>query len=234
MRLPRLMWPFAHGRADDHPTEQPDIWERIVTALKAHGIDAPGAWRDSSRKPATVADEQALYEIGPSFVDLLPWVEYLPDAQCMLLDDGESVAAFFELTPIGTEGRDARWLTQVRDALENALQDSFDEIEANPWVIQLYAQDDTEWDTFLRTLRDYVHPRSHETEFTRFYLRLFQHHLQAISKPGGLFVDSTVTHLPWRGQTRRVRLVVYRRVERAHGAAGRTLRNSPFCRTDAE
>lgn len=221
------MWPFGHGRADDHPTEQPDIWERIVTALKAHDIDAPGTWRDSSRKPATVADEQALYEVGPSFVDLLPWVEYLPDAQCMLLDDGESVAAFFELTPIGTEGRDARWLTQVRDALENALQDSFDEIEANPWVIQLYAQDDTEWDAFLRTLRDYVHPRARESEFSRFYLRLFQHHLQAISKPGGLFVDSTVTHLPWRGQTRRVRLVVYRRVERAHGAAGRTLRHSP-------
>ena len=80
---------------------------------------------------------------------------------------------------------------------------------------------------FRSTLRDYVHPRARESEFSRFYLRLFQHHLQAISKPGGLFKDSTVTHLPWRGQIRRVRLVVYRRVERAHGAAGRTLRHSP-------
>lgn len=124
MRLPRLTWSFWHGRSNERPPEPPDIWERIVTALKAHGIDAPGAWRDSSRKPATVADEQALYEVGPSFVDLLPWVEYLSDSQCMLLEDGESVAAFFELTPIGTEGRDAHWLTQVRDALENALQDS--------------------------------------------------------------------------------------------------------------
>ena len=84
--------------------------------------------------PATVADEQALYDVPPSFVDLLPWVEYLPDSQCLLLDDGESVAAFFELTALGTEGREAPWLEQARDALENALQDSFEELEQDPWV----------------------------------------------------------------------------------------------------
>jgi len=58
----------------------------------------------------THADEQALYAKTPSFIDMLPWVEFLPDSQCMLLEDGESVAAFFELTPVGTEGREASWL----------------------------------------------------------------------------------------------------------------------------
>ena len=58
---------------------------------------------------APAADEQALYDVAPSFVALLPWVEYLPDSQCMLLEDGVSVAAFFELTPLGTEGREAAW-----------------------------------------------------------------------------------------------------------------------------
>ena len=59
----------------------------------------------------------------------------------MLLEDGQSVAAFFELAPVGTEGREMAWLWQARDALENALQDSFDELDDNPWVVQLYAQD---------------------------------------------------------------------------------------------
>ncbi len=42
----------------------------------------------------------------------------------MLLEDGQSVAAFFELVPLGTEGREPGWLAHARDALENALQDS--------------------------------------------------------------------------------------------------------------
>ncbi|MGY2224409.1 conjugative transfer ATPase [Pseudomonas gingeri] len=163
------------------------------------------------KRPATVADEQALYAATPSFVDLLPWVEFLPDSQCLLLEDGESVAAFFELTPIGTEGREASWLRTVRDALENALQDSFDELEEQPWVLQLYAQDETDWGGYLHSLGDYVQPRARGSAFTECYLRMFQQHLEALSQPGGLFEDTVVTQLPWRGQSRKVRLVVYRR-----------------------
>ncbi|MFU7548334.1 TraC family protein, partial [Pseudomonas paraeruginosa] len=60
--------------------------------------------------------------------------------------------------------------------------------------------------------RDYVQPRARDTVFTEFYLRFFGHHLRAVAKPGGLFEDTVVTRLRWRGQTRRVRMVVYRRV----------------------
>jgi hypothetical protein len=108
----------------------------------------------------------------------------------MLLEDGESVAACFELTPIGTEGREAHWLWQVRDALENALQDSFDELDEQPWVVQLYAQDEADWASYLRTLQDYIQPRAQGSAFTDFYLRFLTHHLRAIAKPGGLFEDT--------------------------------------------
>lgn len=173
-------------------------------------------------RPATAADEQALYTKTPSFVDMLPWVEYLSGPQCMLLEDGDSVAAFFELTPIGTEGREASWLRTVRDALENALQDSFDELESQPWVIQLYAQDETDWDSYLQNLRDYIQPRAQGTAFTEHYLQMFEQHLQALSKPGGLFEDTTVTRLPWRGQSRKVRLVVYRRSKNTPSRRGQS------------
>tara|TARA_B100000614_G_C14564027_1_gene498286 strand:- start:11011 stop:13806 length:2796 start_codon:yes stop_codon:yes gene_type:complete len=182
-----------------------------VESLHDHGIPTPGHHRDSKRSAATQADEQHLYDVKPSFVDLLPWVEYLPDSQSLLLDDGESVAAFFELTPIGTEGRESQWLLQARDALENALQDSFDELDEHPWVVQLYAQDETDWSSYLNTLRDYIQPRAQGSAFSESYRRFLAHHLRAIAKPGGLFEDTTVTRLPWRGQCRRVRLVVYRR-----------------------
>ncbi|MGP3790534.1 conjugative transfer ATPase [Pseudomonas sp. B392_1p] len=215
-----MAWSLRKPRQED-PSALEDAWSRHVAELRAHGIPEPGAAMPR-RRPATQADEQALYGVAPSFVDLLPWVEYLPDSKCMLLDDGASVAAFYELLPIGTEGREPEWLLQVRDTLENMLQDSFDELEDNPWIVQLYAQDDPSWDRYLDELRAYIQPRAQGTAFSEFYLRFFAHHLRAVAKPGGLFEDSTVTRLPWRGQTRRTRLVVYRRVGQAPSRRGQT------------
>ncbi|RPV27186.1 conjugative transfer ATPase [Pseudomonas aeruginosa] len=215
----RLPWPRRPAPRPVQADIEPDAWTRHVDRLAAHGIDAPGAALGSNhRRPATQADHAALYDVAPSFADLLPWVEYLPATKSMLLEDGQSVAAFFELQPIGTEGRETAWLWQARDALENALQDSFDELDENPWVVQLYAQDEADWEHYLRTLGAYLHPRAQGSAFSEFYLRFFGHHLRAIAKPGGLFEDTTVTRLPWRGQTRRVRMVVYRRTPDAASA----------------
>ena len=108
-----------------------DAWQRYLARLRGLGIPAPR--RDTTRRPATRADEQRLYAAPPSFVDLLPWVEYLPDSQSLLLEDGHSVAAFFELSAVGTEGRELDWLCSVRDVLENALQDSSDELDQQPF-----------------------------------------------------------------------------------------------------
>lgn len=202
---------FTRRPQAEEPAPATDAWARHVAELHANGLAEPGT-AQSAHRPATQADEQALYNVAPSFADRLPWVEYLPDSQCMLLDDGTSVAAFYELLPVGTEGREPSWLLQVRDTLENVLQDAFDELEDNPWVVQFYAQDDPSWEHYLDELRTYIQPRARGSAFTDFYLRFFSHHLQAIAKPGGLFEDHTVTRLSWRGQTRRTRLVVYRRV----------------------
>lgn len=115
-----LPWPRkALALAGSDPQGE-DAWSRHVTTLAAHGIPEPGtAAADRPRRPATEADMQALYGVSPSFADLLPWVEYLPGSKSMLLEDGQSVAGFFELAPVGTEGREIAWLWQARDALEN-------------------------------------------------------------------------------------------------------------------
>ncbi|HQS89216.1 conjugative transfer ATPase [Polaromonas sp.] len=217
----KLPWPKLAGVGSSNPAsdEQPDSWQRHVEALRQAGIPEPGS-AVHGRKPATLADEQALYDVAPSFVELLPWVEFMPESKSMLLEDGQSVAAFFELVPLGTEGREPGWLAHARDALENALQDSFDELDENPWVLQLYAQDEPSFDQYMQTLRDYVQPRARGSAFTEFYLRFFGHHMRAVAKPGGLFEDTVVTRLRWRGQTRRVRMVVYRRAS-GQGQANR-------------
>jgi conjugative transfer ATPase len=225
--LPWGRQPAVQQAATEAGPLREDAWAQHVSTLASHGISEPGSVLERQRlsrqrRPATEADAQALYDVSPSFADLLPWVEYLPVSKSMLLEDGQSVAAFFELAPIGTEGREMAWLWQARDALENALQDSFDELDENPWVVQLYAQDEATWDNYLRELANYVRPRAQGSAFTEFYLRFFAHHLRAIAKPGGLFEDTTVTRLPWRGQVRRVRMVVYRRANSVSARRGQS------------
>ncbi len=56
----------------DEVSSAEDPWQRYVTKLRAFGIPTPGAAPGPKRRPATVADEQALYDVPPSFVDLLP------------------------------------------------------------------------------------------------------------------------------------------------------------------
>lgn len=158
------------------------------------------------------ADEQALYATGPSFVDFLPWAEYLPEQRALLLEDGRSLGAVFEITPLGTEGRPESRLEQVRDIVENALQQSFREEDTHQWVVQFFCQDESDMESYLARLRDYVRPRARGTPFSEAWLKENDRHIRGIAVPQGLFKDKQVTGEPWRGQLRRTRMVVYRYV----------------------
>lgn len=160
----------------------------------------------------TRREEAKIYHAGPSIIDFLPWVEYLDEEQCLLLDDGVSVGAVYEVTPAATEGRTAERLEQIRDTVEDALQDSFDEYDTHPWVVQFFCQDENDVDAYLDHLRGYVKPRAQRTAFTEAWLGEMERHLRGIARPEGLFTDALVTGQPWRGQQRRTRMVVYRRI----------------------
>ena len=90
-RLPWARHKASHLEGD--LGEPHDAWQAHVRALHDAGLPAPGV-AVAGAPAATLADEQSLYGAAPSFVSMLPWVEYLPEAQAMLLDDGQSVAAF--------------------------------------------------------------------------------------------------------------------------------------------
>ncbi|EMZ7981676.1 conjugative transfer ATPase, partial [Escherichia coli] len=160
----------------------------------------------------TRREEAKIYHAGPSIIDFLPWVEYLDEAQCLLLDDGVSVGAVYEVTPAATEGRTAERLEQIRDTVEDALQDSFDEYDTHPWVVQFFCQDENDVDAYLDHLKGYVKPHAQRTAFTEAWLGEMERHLRGIARPEGLFTDTLVTGQPWRGQQRRTRMVVYRRI----------------------
>ncbi|KMQ77194.1 type VI secretion protein [Edwardsiella ictaluri] len=154
----------------------------------------------------------SLYPNNTSFIDYLPWVEYLPESQSVLLDDGISVGAVFEVVPVGTEGRTGERLEEIRDIVEDALQDSFDERDSHPWVVQFFCQDETDVTEYIDKLRGYVKPWAQGTAFTAAYLHEMERHMRGIAVPKGLFIDKAITGAPWRGQQRRTRMVIYRYV----------------------
>ncbi|EJB3013455.1 conjugative transfer ATPase [Salmonella enterica] len=157
-------------------------------------------------------EEAKVYERGPSVIDFLPWAEYLPEDECLLLDDGVSVGAVFLITPAGTEGRTQERLDEIRDMTEKALQSSLDERDTHQWVVQFFCQDESDLTVEMDRIRGYVSPAAQGTAFTRAWLGETERHLKQISRPEGLFKDNVVTGVDWRGQMRRTRMVVYRYV----------------------
>ncbi len=168
--------------------------------------------RQPLRRPGkmTVKDEQQVYHANPSIVDYLPWAEFLDREQCILLDDGVSVGAVFDITPVATEGRTDDRLEQMRDTVEDALQDSFDEHDENPWVVQFFCQDENNVDAYLDRLKGYIKPHAQGSQLSESWLKETERHLRGIARPEGLFKDTLITDQPWRGQQRRTRMVVYR------------------------
>ena len=163
-------------------------------------------------RPLTTADVKALYARPPSFTDFLPWVEYLPDSRCFLLEDGVSVGALFELTPAGTEARTPGFMAELRDAIQTAITEAIPELDDAPWILQLYVQDEPSLSDLLREVEAYVPNEARESAYARHYLSMLKDHCARISQPGGLFEDTALTGTVWRGQVRRVRAVLYRRL----------------------
>ncbi|RLA05745.1 MAG: conjugative transfer ATPase [Gammaproteobacteria bacterium] len=165
--------------------------------------------RETDRAP-TQKRMRKLYERPSSFTNLLPWMEYSAESQCFLLDDGYSVGALFRISTAGAEARTASYLADLRDKLQTVLTSLPEEMDS-PWILQIYLQDEADLSSVVEQVRDYIHPRAKDSEFTEAYLGILEQHMKSISRSGGLFVDKTVTGSAWRGQKRVVRATLYRR-----------------------
>ena len=170
--------------------------------------------RRQSDKPLTIAQMKDKYKMPRSLTDMLPWTEYLSDSQCFLLDDYKSVGAVYELTPTACEGRPDEFLQKLQKDIQNMFS-SVPERDQNPWVMQIYAQDD---DSLLSTydqLEQAIPEAIRKTEFTQEWLRIQKQHLDDISHTDSLFYDDVVTDNHWSGKSHRVRMVFFRRQGRS-------------------
>jgi conjugative transfer ATPase len=164
------------------------------------------------KKPLTTIEAKRIYGRPSSFVQHLPWVEFQSDTKTVLLDDGRSVAAVMDVVPIATEGRSYSWLQTRRDVIQDALQDTFDEMPQGQWIVQQYAYDDDNMDEVIERIREYPKDYCKDSEYTKEWLGIMESHLRGVCKEGGLFDDKEVLDAPWGGSIRRVKIVIYRRL----------------------
>ena len=174
-------------------------------------IDAAQPKNGVRKQPLHKSKSRGPYRRERSFIDFLPWVEFLEEHQAVLLEDGRSVGAVFEIDPIGTAGRTQEHLSSVRDTLEEALQDSFEEYDHAPWVIQTYTVDDTDLSGLVGEMAAYATEEACTSDYTQAYLKLLDRHYDGITRDGGLFVDDTVSQTAWGGMNRRNYVVIYRK-----------------------
>ena len=163
----------------------------------------------SDASPLTSESVEKQYHRPPSFTDLLPWMEYLPESKAFLLEEGVSLGALFEVQPVGCEARTPAFMTQLRDAIQTAINEAIPERDDAPWVLQIYVQDEPKLTQFDTLLASYPSSKARASEYSQHYQSVMTKHLQAISRPGGLFDDTTVTGSRWQGQQRRIRVVLY-------------------------
>lgn len=167
----------------------------------------------------TTAKRRHMASRAPSFTELLPWRDYDPSAQVFELNDGVSVGALFELTPIPTEAQADEVLEEYCRKVQAALQ-TLPESGTPDWIVQFFVNDDRNIEHLKDALEAYideVHAANpgrakeiRQSMLTQAVLHEFALHIANVSQDGGLFEDTQVSGHTWRGQIRRVRCCLYR------------------------
>ncbi len=197
MNLSSVLSGFSNSPKKERPTTKHIVSDSPIPKVKRQG--------------ASKKETQDLYKAPRSFIDFLPWVESLEGEDAILFEDNQSVGAVFEIAPRGTEGRTEEYLTDIRNTVEDAIQDVFEESDTAPWVIQTFTFNESELTDFISRIEGYVKEGAKGTQFTNTYLSLIKEHYRSICKPDGLFFDSTITNTNWSGRVQRNYLVIYRR-----------------------
>lgn len=164
---------------------------------------------------ATTDDYRRMYHSDPSFVDLLPWVEYLREEEMFLFNDGKSYMAVLRLEPIPTEGRSQEDIEEVSRAIARVMAESCPEEDIDPWTIQVYLNSEPSLDQHLDAVRQSPMPGAAGSDYTEEFLRLYEAHVRDVADPEGVFHDREVLDAVWRGRMVTIRMVVYRRYWRS-------------------
>lgn len=149
-------------------------------------------------------------EVFPSFSEMLGFEEWSEDKKCFLLQDGCSLARVFEIRDVATDSRPVDMINEFHEKITQALSQIIPTEKENPWVLQIFVQEEATLEPLMQRLRDYVPESQKHDSLAQDYLRIMEDHLQYVAQKEGMFKDP-LSNISFRGKTKRIRLVLYRR-----------------------
>jgi hypothetical protein len=152
------------------------------------------------------------YQQRPTLADRLPWRDYNETHQCFLLEDNESLGVCFKIIPVPCEARPEAMMENMARSISEALKNAVPLSKEDPWIVQVYASKEAELATTYQEIEDYFPEHRKDTPLTQAYLNTLCEHFDYLTRPGGVFQDTQVMQLPFRGGTLRVYAVLYRRL----------------------
>lgn len=169
------------------------------------------------QKPVTAEEIKRAYQYHSPIAGYLPWLDIVDDNK-LLLEDGRSVAAVFELQSVPTEARSKDFLAQQRNQIRDFITLSFEEHSHSPWVVSTYAWlDSAAFTSLTDAIRAHainVHAQRDATPDAyshHFFDNILEPHIKDMARKGGLFLDPLWNDRPWGGSKRKCYLVFYRR-----------------------
>ncbi len=152
------------------------------------------------------------YAKRPSLADRLPWRDYNAVHHCFLLEDNESLGVCFKITPIPCEARPESMMQAIAQSISEALKNAIPTEKENPWTLQVYVTKEANLSSTLKEIEAYFPDNQKSTALATEYLTTLREHFKFMTRPGGLFHDTQVTNLPFRGGVMQVYAVLYRRI----------------------
>ena len=190
------------------------IAEQLSNGLKDYLFrGAPGV----GSKPVTDDDARKAYHQRAAIAGHLPWLDILND-NTILLQDGRSLAAVYELESVPMEARSADFMEAQRNRIRDFITGTFEEHTSCPWVVSTYAFNDKftfkqltdrvlEHAVAAHALRD-----QEISEYSRHFVEnILRPHVDDMATGQGLFPDQLANDRPWGGCRRKVYMVFYRR-----------------------
>jgi conjugative transfer ATPase len=159
----------------------------------------------------TKKDVMRSYKGRPSIMKRLPWRDYNSKYKCFLLEDNDSLGVGFKISPIPCEARPEAMLNEIANSISEALKNTIPLDKENPWILQVYVQKESNLASTYYEVKKYFSEIGRSTSLTRSYLKTLEEHLDYVSRPEGIFHDSQVTNLNFRGGLLHVYTFIYRR-----------------------
>ncbi len=155
-------------------------------------------------------DRERGYQQMPSLADWMSLSDWNDEHNVGLLEDGVSLLRALEIKDLPCEAMSPEGIKNLYGKVQRLLSGLVPLEEVNPWHVVIYVQDDMTLQAVEKRRESYIDAALKRDPFTQNFCKVMSDHSTWKCQENGAF-DDPMSGLPFRGRSRRIRIVFYRR-----------------------